>query len=216
MMQNQATQLTAIAILLSSFLGSLHCTAMCGPIAGNLYQRKKIGWYHLGRLISYTSLGAISGLIGNFFLNSEFIQWRIIAVITMSLILIISGVNQFFPKLMYQFSSLSRLIQLINRLTKNIHVIQFQWPALIIGLLTIMLPCGWLYTYVIAASSTQSPYAGALVMFLFWLGGLPAVSAVPMMLEKTINIHLIERRKIAGAILILSGIYSILAFYLQH
>ena len=215
-MENQATQFTAVAILLSSFLGSLHCTAMCGPIAGNLYQRKKIGWYHIGRLISYCGLGALSGQLGQFFLASEFIFLRIIAVITMALVLIISGVNQFFPTLMHSNSELRRFVNFFRLMTKKIHVFQFQWPALIIGLLTIMLPCGWLYTYVIAASATQSPYAGAMVMILFWLGGLPAVSAVPMMLEKTMNLNLIDRRKIAGAILIISGVYSIIAYYLQH
>lgn len=215
-METQATQVTAVAILFSSFLGSLHCTAMCGPIAGNLYQRKKMAWYHLGRLISYSSLGALSGKLGQFFLSSEFIQLRIVAVFTMAFVLIFSGINQFFPQFIKSNSLLSNLSIFMSRITKKIHIFQFQWPAFIIGLLTIMLPCGWLYTYVIAASATQSAYAGSFVMFLFWLGGLPALSAVPLMLERTMTLNIFDRRKIAGAILIISGIYSIAAFYLQH
>lgn len=215
-MINQSTHLTAVAILLSSFLGSLHCTAMCGPIAANIYQRKKLPWYHLGRLISYSMLGALSGQLGQFFLSSEFIHLRIFSVILMSFVLIFSGLHQFFPNLNKKIPFLKNLNLKMSQVTRRIHIIQFQWPALIIGLLTIMLPCGWLYTYVIAASATQSAFAGAVVMFLFWLGGLPAVSAIPMMLEKTMSINLFERRKIAGAILMISGVYSIAAFYFQH
>ena len=54
-------------------LTSLHCAGMCGPIACSLTAMKKdessrIGAataYHAGRLISYTSVGAIFGYFGS-------------------------------------------------------------------------------------------------------------------------------------------------------
>jgi sulfite exporter TauE/SafE len=50
--------------------------------------------------------------------------------------------------------------------------------ALVIGMLTGLLPCGWLWAFVITAGGTGSPVSGALVMFAFWLGTVPAMVGV--------------------------------------
>jgi sulfite exporter TauE/SafE len=53
------------------------------------------------------------------------------------------------------------------------------WPAparaLAVGLLSALLPCGWLYAFVATAGGTGSPAAGALTMAVFWLGTLPVM-----------------------------------------
>ena len=41
------------------------------------------------------------------------------------------------------------------------------------GLLTTLLPCGWLYTFVATAGGTGDPIGGAAVMIVFWVGTLP-------------------------------------------
>ena len=45
--------------------------------------------------------------------------------------------------------------------------------ALLTGLLTTLLPCGWLYAFAITASGTGSPLWGAVTMAAFWFGTLP-------------------------------------------
>lgn len=45
----------------------------------------------------------------------------------------------------------------------------------LIGTLTGLLPCGWLWAFVIAAAGTGSVVAGSAVMFAFWLGTVPAM-----------------------------------------
>ena len=58
--------------LLLGFLGSLHCIGMCGPIAFMLPVDHKnsskkvaqVGLYHIGRIISYSIIGLIFGLLG--------------------------------------------------------------------------------------------------------------------------------------------------------
>ncbi|MDX2194172.1 MAG: sulfite exporter TauE/SafE family protein, partial [Gemmatimonadales bacterium] len=47
----------------------------------------------------------------------------------------------------------------------------------LLGLATGLLPCGWLYAFVLTAAGTGAALDGALVMALFWLGGLPALVA---------------------------------------
>lgn len=48
----------------------------------------------------------------------------------------------------------------------------------LIGTLTGLLPCGWLWAFVIAAAGTASLLGGALVMFAFWLGTVPAMTGL--------------------------------------
>ncbi|HEX5063917.1 MAG TPA: sulfite exporter TauE/SafE family protein [Kofleriaceae bacterium] len=45
----------------------------------------------------------------------------------------------------------------------------------LIGTLTGLLPCGWLWAFVIAAAGTGSIAGGAAAMFAFWLGTVPAM-----------------------------------------
>jgi uncharacterized protein len=47
--------------------------------------------------------------------------------------------------------------------------------SFLIGTLTGLLPCGWLWAFVIAAAGTGSPLFGAATMFAFWLGTVPAM-----------------------------------------
>jgi sulfite exporter TauE/SafE len=49
--------------------------------------------------------------------------------------------------------------------------------AAAVGALTGLLPCGWLYAFLLAAASTSSAWQGAWVMILFGLGAVPALSA---------------------------------------
>jgi sulfite exporter TauE/SafE len=50
--------------------------------------------------------------------------------------------------------------------------------AFLIGLVTTLLPCGWLYTFVAVAGSTGSMSGGAAVMMAFWIGTVPMLLAV--------------------------------------
>jgi sulfite exporter TauE/SafE len=50
--------------------------------------------------------------------------------------------------------------------------------AAMIGLMTTLLPCGWLYAFVVTAAGTASPWLGAVAMAVFWLGTLPMMVAL--------------------------------------
>ena len=52
--------------------------------------------------------------------------------------------------------------------------------ALVIGLLTGCLPCGWLYAFVVTAAGTGTATAGAATMAVFWLGTLPAMVSLAL------------------------------------
>lgn len=194
-----------LSILSASFLGSWHCAGMCGPIATLMATKKGLWPYHLGRLISYSGLGALAGSLGQFFLTSEFVWLRWVSAATFAAFLFYGGLRLVNPKIKKVNFSLpfSQLFKIKN-------------SAFLVGLTTILLPCGWLYTYVAAAIATKSPYAGAIMMFLFWLGSLPALSTIPQFINATIKRSSPSQQKIAGIILIGASIYSLCSFMFLH
>jgi hypothetical protein len=50
--------------------------------------------------------------------------------------------------------------------------------ALTIGLLTALLPCGWLYAFALIAAGTGSAGWGAAIMVAFWAGTVPVLASV--------------------------------------
>jgi sulfite exporter TauE/SafE len=50
--------------------------------------------------------------------------------------------------------------------------------AATIGLLTALLPCGWLYAFAFTAAGTGSPAWGAGVMATFWAGTVPLMAVL--------------------------------------
>ncbi|HET9626861.1 MAG TPA: sulfite exporter TauE/SafE family protein, partial [Kofleriaceae bacterium] len=50
--------------------------------------------------------------------------------------------------------------------------------AWLAGVLTGLLPCGWLWAFVVSAAGTAHAWTGAAVMAVFWLGTVPAMTGV--------------------------------------
>lgn len=208
--------LLALGILSSSFFGSWHCAGMCGPIATLIAQRKSLWNYHLGRFISYVTLGVLAGSLGQFFLNSEFVWLRWISAALMAAALLYTGLSLIFPNALYPANKPDSFRSKLWNLTKRIQSFHLGRSGFMVGLLTIFLPCGWLYTYVMAAVATRSPWAGGLTLLLFWLGGLPALIALPMMIRQTIQAAGLRHQRIAGVVLLVSGLYSVASFMFFH
>lgn len=199
----------SLMILTTSFFGSWHCVGMCSPLASIAAQKRQLGKYHLGRIISYMILGAIAGYIGSFFLDSEFRWLQTASIFLLSFTLIIIG---FFS--LYNYDLLSRVkfhkvMNILFKYQKRFNMNSGFW----IGFLSGLLPCGWLYTFLLAAVTSKSPYAGAFILLLFSLGSVPALSTVSLLVKSNIALASDKKRKIAGGILILAGVYSLAAHF---
>src|SRR5690606_26485689 len=66
------------------------------------------------------------------------------------------------------------LFRLPGSLLAKLHS-RFGGSALPAGVLTALLPCGWLHGFVLAAAATRSASSGALLLSVFWLGTAPAL-----------------------------------------
>lgn len=178
------------AVIAASFLGSLHCVGMCGPLAlvATTTDRAQIPplvsllSYHGCRLIGYALLGLIAGSVGaavqvtGSWLGLQQAAARIaggsMALLGILMVCRLATGNS--P----HFLLPSPLQQ---RFGKWHHFARQQSPAVkasAIGLLTIFLPCGWLYAFLITAAATANPWSGAAVMATFWLGTVPSLTAM--------------------------------------
>jgi sulfite exporter TauE/SafE len=184
-----------IAVLSASLLGSLHCAGMCGPFCAIAVSGKSQGVsaaalhtaYHGGRLVTYLALGVVAGFAGAMVdLASTLAGVEPIALALAGGTMVLFGVAE----LAKQSRWAGPVAQRLRFPLPAAWVLGMQrgqrWAAgrsplaraAVIGLLTTLLPCGWLYAFVVTAAGTASPWRGALVMAVFWVGTLPVLVAL--------------------------------------
>jgi sulfite exporter TauE/SafE len=178
-----------VAVLIASFVGSLHCVGMCGPLVafavgdpggGKMASRAGLhAAYHGGRLLTYALVGAICGLLGAAVDHGGArLGCHRAAALLAGGMMIAVGIAAVLRALGVRLPQLP-LPGLIQRLVLAGQRAAFALGplsrALCIGLLTAFLPCGWLYLFASYAAGTGSPLWGALFMIAFWLGSVPAL-----------------------------------------
>lgn len=180
------------AVFLASLLGSLHCAGMCGafvtialmPTPGDdrTPQRVLQCHYHVGRLITYVILGVVAGSLG----AAVNVGGRLAGVQQAAALLAAASMIVFGAIVLLRTAG-ARLprVPLPGALRNgvaaaNARAMRFSRPrrALALGLLTTLLPCGWLYAFVLTAAGTGSPLEGSVVMAAFWTGTVPVLASV--------------------------------------
>ena len=181
----------ALAIFAASLLGSVHCAAMCGafvcfytagPAASRRVEAAGHGAYNAGRLIAYVSLGLVAGAFG---LGVEAagasagIQQG--AAIVAGLLMIAWGVHALLAAGGVRVAGPAVPLawqQAMGRVVLSVRTSPPVARAFVTGLATALLPCGWLWAFVITAAGTGTPLAAAGTMAIFWTGTLPMMLAV--------------------------------------
>ena len=206
-------------ILLASLLGSAHCALMCGGFAGiatqSIKPRLTQVYYHLGRLVTYCSLGALAGFLGTS-LNLSAQKYGVsnAAALLTGATLIATAV----------FSMLGRNTFKINifpvAISKKLHLFfaraQSRSPILMLGfgVFTTLLPCGWLYTYLALAAASGSLSSAVFTMIFFWFGTLPVLLTIGE-LSKLLSVSLKRRVPIIVSILMLIAGFLTLGLHFQ-
>lgn len=160
---------------------------MCGPIAFSLgiNANNKFGFttknltYQFGRVLTYTTLGAILGVIG-FGVSFAGMQQPLSIGIGILMILMaflpknLSNSNfSYKPFAKYMLKLKYNLGKLIRK--KNYTSLFFT------GLLNGLLPCGAVYAALTASVAMGSVVGGAIFMFFFGLGTIPLMFAAVIM-----------------------------------
>jgi uncharacterized protein len=185
------------AVFVASLAGSAHCVGMCGPfilLASNASSEKpnQGEWvnhaaYHFGRLMTYLVFGVCAGLIG------AAVDWggsaaglRRTATVCAGGAMIFYGLvvlaKPWFPIGKWSLASWAH-----RHLSKPFAII-VKWRgarrALALGIITTLMPCGWLYAFTITAAGTAHPVWGAITMLVFWMGSIPLLTAFAVGIQK--------------------------------
>ena len=168
------------------FLGSFHCVGMCGPIALALPRDSE--WhgryiatrivYNLGRVVTYTVLGAGVGLLSGMISVSGYQQG--LSILMGILLLLVLGWN----RLRHLFSRMQSLPQsLVGKLTGKIRTLFGRGgfgPLFLIGILNGFLPCGFVYMALATAATTGVFESSVLFMAGFGFGTIPAMLGISL------------------------------------
>jgi len=215
----------AATIFLASLLGSLHCAGMCGAFvlfaigAGdpNTRASKKtlMAAYHAGRLATYVGLGAVAGMLGSVVdLTGNLVGLQRAAAIGAGVLMVGFGVITLLRVSGVKIKQM-RLPGGVEKAVSTAHRRTMALPpmgrAVATGLLTTLLPCGWLYAFVITAAGTAHAATGALVMAAFWTGTLPALTVLGLGIQK-LSAPLAKRLPaITASAIVAVGLYTIAA-----
>jgi uncharacterized protein len=163
-------------------VGSLHCAAMCGPLALALPVTGNSGIsfvsgrlaYNLGRVVTYCLMGLVFGLVGKTLLLAGIQRWVSIALG----VALLAGLFSSRKLALWQ-----PVTALVGSLKKSMSALlrQRSFVALgVLGLLNGLLPCGLVYVAGAAAIDTGDILSGARYMALFGLGTVPMMLGISL------------------------------------
>lgn len=211
-----------LAVFLIGLLGGTHCVAMCGGIVGALTvqmpgQGSRL-WplhlaYNIGRIATYTALGAFAGAIGSagmLFGDVLPVQLGLYVAANIMLILLglyLTGLTQVLAPLERGGHAIWRRIQ---PLTARFLPARTVGRALPLGLLWGFLPCGLVYSVLTTALVTGSAARGAGLMLAFGLGTLPNLLLAGMLFKRFRDLTRNSRVRIAAGLIVLGfGLFGL-------
>jgi hypothetical protein len=170
-----------VAALAAGIIGTLHCAAMCGPLALACAARpglagwRDVGAYLGGRFVSYAGIGAVMGTIGEHALCRLPVSTaQTVAVGLVATAALVRGAGLMLrgrrteprPARLRTSARPSLYRRFLARVPRR---------GVGLGLATGFLPCGMLVPAWLLAASTASVWAGAAVMFAFALASMPGL-----------------------------------------
>ncbi|MDO6447290.1 sulfite exporter TauE/SafE family protein [Colwellia sp. 1_MG-2023] len=217
-------ELNFFSAFIIGLLGGGHCIAMCGGITTMLTsalpkQRKNnlpyILTYNIGRILSYTFIGAIAGFSGSLAIKSlgfPVIMLKMVA----GLFLILLGlyIGQWLMWLTKVEVIGKHIWKVISPFSKKLIPVNTIKKSFFLGVLWGWLPCGLVYSTLTWSLASGSALNGGLIMMFFGLGTLPALLTVSFGFEQIKS--LIQQtifKRIMALLLIVYGLYTLMIAY---
>ncbi len=168
------------------FLGSFHCIGMCGPLAlalpgsdrktSSLVASRLV--YNVGRVITYSFLGAAVGLLSKMISIGGFQQWLSIGVGVF--ILLGLSISRLRNKLNQLKTYPSKLMKKAGSPIKSLFKKGTTGSLFVIGLLNGLLPCGFVYMGLATALTSGTVIKSVYFMMGFGFGTIPAMLGVSL------------------------------------
>lgn len=202
---------------LLGFFGSLHCVAMCGPIAIMLPTNKENSFfisvqslsYHIGRVVTYAIIGFVIGALAKYI--THLFHWQQHLSVLAGLFIILMGVfpnikssNSKFSKHIFRLTSIAKIK--LGLTLKKKGFLSF----LAIGFFNGWLPCGLVYVAALGALASPSALEGAIYMTSFGLGTIPLLGVAQYFGFLVKSSTLQKLRRYLPVLLIIIGILFVL------
>ena len=178
--------MTLWPVLIASVVGSPHCAAMCGLIAAGAGRGTgPQTLYHLGRLTGYVALGAVAGALGQG-LNHAGLLVGVASAATQlaGVLLVAAGLTGILASLGVRLGGAAAVHRWAVALAARLGHIPPRRRAWSLGMITAVLPCGWLLAFVATAGGAGTPALGAITMGVFWVGTVPLLAAAGGLVRK--------------------------------
>lgn len=166
-----------LAIFSMSLLGSWHCAGMCGPLGSlfsHLEEKRKmaLSLYHLGRLTTYLLLAVFvqrlnliaRPVLGDGLIFSLLLLWALAVI--------------------FEWKPRSAGASVLFKFTQRLKGFHFAISSFGLGLTTTLLPCAWLYGFILLAAAKSNLAETFGLIFSFWLGTIPALVGAHLILSK--------------------------------
>lgn len=201
------------------FLGSMHCIGMCGGLVGALTMSRPTLWwgglmsYQAGRVLTYTLLGLIAGLIGAGLHSMAWFEHIQRAIIVLTGVMMVAFALHLAGWLPDPFSkAASKVIASlgIGRLIRSAAGSDKPVNWAVVGLMNGLLPCGLVYAALTFGLASGDVVESGLIMLAFGIGTIPAMTFVPVLVRKITPNSRGVILKIAALLVILLGVMMML------
>ena len=213
---------TASGILVASLVGSVHCAGMCGGFVcfytgsastTDATALRAHAMYNVGRLTSYLTLGAMAGAIGAGVASlGALVGLQHAAAVVAGTLMVGWAISTMAAQRGVRLRALRAPESWQRAMGRVLHAVREQpmgTRAWLTGLLTTMLPCGWLYVFVATAGGSGSVRAGVMTMAVFWLGTVPALLAVGLGAQRLFGPLRQRLPMLSAALVLVMGLLSI-------
>jgi len=180
------------------------------------------GAYHLTRLAAYASLGAVSGQLGmGLDRLGHGIGWADLGALLAGSVMVVWGAL-LWPR-PAAAAGLVRLRRTARGPSGLWHWVEARFVALarsarqrpplvraaLLGLSSALLPCGWLYAFVVLAAGTGSAARGAFLLAAFWSGTLPALLGLGLGVQRLTQRWRAQLPRLSALLLLSLGAYNL-------
>lgn len=164
-----------------------------------------VGAFLVGKLVSHTLLGALLGVFGDALQPSP--RARAVMLIASGLLMVLFALDLFGVKAVARFvprapASFGRLFR------RSAKTESLATPALI-GLATVLVPCGVTLSVELIAVTSGSPVAGAAVMAGFVLGTAPLFAVLGYLFRRTSRALSGQLASLTGIVVLMVAVWTV-------
>lgn len=210
-----------LAVLLTGlFAGGISCAAVQGGLLAGLITRQRgdapaassfgddlapVGGFLLGKLVSHTLLGALLGALGGVVQLS--VTARVVLQIAAGVLVVVFGLAQLRVPGFRRVTVVPprALMRLVRRRSKS----QAALAPGLLGIATVLIPCGVTLSVEALALASGSAPAGAAVMAVFVIGTSPLFAVLGYAARKAAMAWRGRMGLATGVVLVLVGLFTV-------